>query len=66
MGIAMVTADARAMKQALAKGTPSPIDYGEINKPPEILAEDEKIEVYPLGIGQGDVTIVPVDLMFAD
>jgi zinc protease len=62
--IAMVTADAEAMKQALVSDAPSPIDYGEIRKPKEILEEDEQIEVYPLRIEAANVTVVPVDRMF--
>ena len=63
--IAMVTADADGMKQALVSNAVSPIDYGEIPKPEEILKEDKEIEQYPLKIRAEDVTIVPVDEMFA-
>jgi zinc protease len=66
MVIAMVTADAAGMKQALVSGAPSPIDYGEIKKPAEILAEDKEIEAYPLRIGKANVAIIPVDEMFAE
>jgi hypothetical protein len=52
------------MKQALVSDAPSPIDYGEIRKPKEILEEDEQIEVYPLRIEAANVTVVPVDRMF--
>ena len=65
MAIAMVTADAEGMKHALASNAVSPIDYGEIPKPEEILNEDKEIERYPLKIRAEDVTIVPVDEMFA-
>jgi zinc protease len=64
--IAMVTADAEGMKHALVSGAPSPIDYGEITKPDEILREDREIEQYPLQIRDEDVVIVPVADMFAD
>lgn len=62
--ISMVTADANAMKDALVSGKPSPINYGEIKKSKEILAEDKQIEKYPLGIRAEDVTIVPVEQVF--
>ncbi len=62
--IAMVTRDAAAIQQALVSGARSPIDYGEIKKPAEVLEEDRKIEVYPLGIEAQNVTIVPVDRLF--
>jgi zinc protease len=62
--IAMVTADAAKMKEALVSGATSPIDYGGIEKPAEILAEDREIERHPLGIGAEDVRIVPVQEMF--
>jgi len=65
MVIAMINADPEGLKKALVSDAPSPIDYGEINKPAEILAEDKEIESYPLGIEAGKVTIIPVDEMFA-
>jgi zinc protease len=64
--IAMVTADAEAMKTALVSGERSPIDYGEIEKPTEVLEEDKAIEIHPLRIDKGSVTIIPVDEMFAE
>lgn len=62
--IALVTADGEGMKEALVSDAPSPIDYGDTEKSDEILAEDEKIERYPLRIRAEDVTIIPVDEMF--
>jgi zinc protease len=64
MTIAIVTQDAAALADALAAGTPSPITY-DTPKPPEVLAEDEEIEAYPLGIRRDAITIVPVEEMFA-
>ena len=64
MVIAMVNADPEGLKKAMVSDTPSPIDYGEINKPAEVLAEDKEIESYPLGVEADNVTIVPVDEMF--
>ncbi|MFQ5719427.1 MAG: M16 family metallopeptidase [Acidobacteriota bacterium] len=62
--ITMVTADAAGMKKALVSGAPSPIDYGDIEKPASILDEDKEIETYPLGIEARNVRIIPVGEMF--
>ncbi len=64
MVIAMVTADGEAMKEALVSDKPSPMDYGEVEKPGEILEEDKEIERYPLAILAANVAVVPVDEMF--
>ena len=64
MVITMVTADAGAMRQAVVSGKRSPIDYGDIDKPAEILEEDREIEIYPLNISERNVKIVPVEEMF--
>ena len=63
--IAMVTANAQTMKQALVSDAATPIDYGEIEKPEAVLKEDKQIERYPLKIRAQNVTIIPVDQMFA-
>ncbi|HET6204848.1 MAG TPA: pitrilysin family protein [Planctomycetota bacterium] len=63
--IAIVTADAKGLADALVSDAPSPIDYGADKKPPEILAEDKEIERYPLRIRREKVSIVPVDEIFA-
>ena len=63
--IAMVTADAEALKRALVSDAASPIDYGAIEKPAEVLAEDKEIERYPLRIRDENVTILPVDEVFS-
>jgi zinc protease len=64
MIIAMVTADGEALKEALVSDKPSPMDYGEIKKPKEVLQEDKEIERYPLAIQAANVAVVPVDEMF--
>ncbi|MEQ1892781.1 MAG: insulinase family protein, partial [Planctomycetota bacterium] len=63
---AFVTANGAALKEALASGKPSPIDYGGIEKPAEILAADKEIEVYPLGIPDANIQVVPVTSVFED
>jgi zinc protease len=64
MAFAFVTANAAQLKDALASEAPSPIDYGGVPKPAEILAEDEEIERYPLRIPAANVQIVPVTQVF--
>ena len=65
MVIAMVTSEAQELAAALADDRPSPITY-ETPKPDEVWDEDALISCYELGIDREDVTIVPVDEMFAD
>jgi zinc protease len=61
-----VTGDAAGLWKALTSGDPTPVVYPPgIQKGPEILAEDEAIARWPLGIPQANVSIVPVDSMFA-
>ncbi len=62
--IAIVTEHAQDLAARLASDAPSPIDYGAIEMAPEILAEDEEIERYPLEIAPDRVRVVPVDEMF--
>ncbi|MEE8183963.1 MAG: insulinase family protein, partial [Acidobacteriota bacterium] len=62
--IAMITGEAGALKDALVSGEPTPIDYGEVRKPAEVLEEDREIAAYPLEITAKNVKIVPVEEMF--
>jgi len=64
--IAIVTAHAEKLRDAIVTDAPSPIDYGAVPKPKEILEEDKLIERYPLRVPAANVTIVPVDSMFAE
>ncbi|MEO0424054.1 MAG: pitrilysin family protein [Pseudomonadota bacterium] len=58
-----ITKDAADLKARLAGDLPSPIEY---NSPkPELAAEDAVISVMPLGFEEGDLTVVPVDQVFA-
>ncbi len=64
--IAAVTEDAEGLKTALTSGAATPVHYPPgIEKSAEIRAEDETIAAWPLGIRAEDVTITPVDAMFA-
>jgi zinc protease len=62
--IAIVTANAEKIRDQLLSDAPTPIDYGDIQKPAEILAEDREIERFPLRIAADAVEIVPVESMF--
>ena len=63
MDIAIVTKDAKGMRDALVNDTPSPISYKN-PKPASILAEDKEIAVFPVKIKPEDVKVVPVTAMF--
>jgi len=62
--IAMVTENAEEMQQRLVSDAPSPMDYGDVEKPAEVLAADERYATYPLAIRADRVEIVPVDAVF--
>lgn len=61
--IAMVTGEAEALRDALVADAPSPMAY-ESDKPAEVLAEDQEIAVFPLGVRAEDVRIIPVEKIF--
>jgi zinc protease len=63
MRIVMITKDAEALRDALVKGTPSPITYNS-PKPADIMAEDKIIEKYKVNVRPEQVVIVPVDKVF--
>jgi zinc protease len=63
MRIVMITKDAEGLRDALVKGTPSPITYNS-PKPEDILAEDKIIEKYKVNVSPAQVVIVPVDKVF--
>jgi zinc protease len=61
--IAMVAPRAKEFAEALVKDEPSPIQYAS-EKPPDVLAEDEHIQAYPLGLKAEQITIIPVAKVF--
>jgi zinc protease len=63
MRVVIITKDAAALRDALVKGTPSPITYNS-PKPADILAEDKVIEKYKVNVRPDQVVIVPVDKVF--
>jgi zinc protease len=63
MRVVIITKDAEALRDAIVKGTPSPIKYNS-PKPDEIMAEDKLIEKYKVNVRPEQVVIVPVDKVF--
>ena len=55
--------DASGIKAAITSSAATPIHYNS-PKPQDLLDEDKKVEVWPLGLKPEDVTIVPVDSVF--
>jgi len=58
-----VAKDAAAIKAAISSAAATPMHYNS-PKPQDILDEDKKVEVWPLGLKPEDVTIVPVTSVF--
>ena len=63
MRVVVITKDAEALRDAIVKGTPSPIKYNS-PKPDDITAEDKIIEKYKVPVTAAQVTIVPVEKVF--
>jgi zinc protease len=63
MRVVIITKDADALRDAIIKGTPSPIKYNS-PKPQEILDEDKLIESYKIGVRPEQVVVVPVERVF--
>jgi zinc protease len=63
MRVVVITKDAEALRDAIVKGTPSPIKYNS-PKPADIMAEDKIIETYKVPVTAAQVTIVPAEQVF--
>ncbi|MCG8455247.1 MAG: insulinase family protein [Holophagales bacterium] len=63
MKIAIVTGAAEELAKGLASGEPTPITYAN-PKSAEVLAEDEEIASYPLGLAADAVSTVKVEEIF--
>jgi zinc protease len=61
--VVIITKDAAGLRDAIVKGTPSPITYNS-PKPADLLAEDKVIEKYKVNVRPDQVVIVPVDKVF--
>lgn len=64
LDVVIVTKDAPGLRDLLVSDAFSPIKY-DAPKPEEILAEDKVIGAYKLNLKPEDVTIVPVEGVFA-
>jgi zinc protease len=64
LSVVIVTKDAEGLRDQLLSDGPSSISYGE-QKPAEIVREDKVIGAYRLNIKPENITIVPVDDVFA-
>jgi len=64
MRVVIITKDAAGMRDAIVKGTPSPVIYSSPDKPADLLAEDKVIEKYKIDVRPDQVVIVPVDKVF--
>ena len=62
--IAIVTGDADRLASRLAAGAPTPVEYPN-TMPAELLAEDEAIAVWPLGIDAAAIERWPIATVFA-
>jgi zinc protease len=65
VSIAIVSDHASELRDAIASDKPSPMSYGDIQKPKEVLEQDKQIESYPLHIPAEGISIVPVVEMFS-
>jgi zinc protease len=63
MRVVVVTRDAEAFKENILSEKPSPITYNS-KKPEALLAEDKKIENYPIKTKEEWVKVVPVEKVF--
>jgi len=63
MRVVVITKDGDALRDAILKGTPSPITYNS-PKPADILAEDKIIQTYKIDVRPANVSVVPVERVF--
>ncbi len=63
MRVVIITKDAEGLRDAIVKGTPSPIKYNS-PKPDDIMAEDKIIETYKVPVTAAQVSVVPAEQVF--
>ncbi|MEM1415768.1 MAG: pitrilysin family protein [Myxococcota bacterium] len=61
--IALIAPDGAALAAALVEGAPSPITY-RAEPGEDVRAEDERVNVFDLGLEAEDVVVVPADQLF--
>lgn len=64
LAIVIVTGEAQQLREAIVEDRAATITYPS-PKPPEVLAEDKLIGAHELGVPAEQVTVIPVDEMFA-
>lgn len=64
--VAIVTEDAKALRDRILSNEPSPINYGNATTSDRILKEDELIENYEISINPENVRIVKADELFQE
>jgi zinc protease len=64
LSIAIVSDKGQAVADKLVSGTPTPITYDTKGTAPDIEAQDDVIEMFPLPVSKANVRVVPVDQMF--
>jgi len=62
--IAIITEDAKSLKEALVANAPSPIKYANPNMPREVLEEDKTIQIFSLDVRAEKVRIAPAANFF--
>jgi zinc protease len=62
--IAIVSDNAKALRDELLSGKPTPMTYDTKDTPKEVLDEDKVIERYPLPFAAKQVKIIPAGAMF--
>ena len=65
VAIAIVSDHAVELRDAIVADKPSPMSYGDNQKPKEVLEQDKLIEAYPLRIPLDRAWVVPVADMFS-
>ena len=63
MQVAIITNDAKSLKDALVKDSPSPITY-KTPKSESVMNEDKEISIFPIKVKSENVKIVPVTDLF--
>ncbi len=61
--IVAVSNNGEDLKRQLSSDDPSPMKYNS-PKPAAIMEEDKTVEKWPLGLGGGNITVVPLDSVF--
>ena len=59
-----ITKDAAGLRDELLSGAFTAIDYAGVEKPADVLAEDQVIGSRPLNISAGNIRITPSDAVF--